>query len=125
MGNAARFSMVAAAALGAAQAMGCLLIYDYDGFEKETGSGSCDVTQEPAAGCHACVNAQCAMELQDCGNTATCQNWGECFTACCGPSCFEGCDDEFPNNLKGDVVRQCACDRCDTECAGVTPACTN
>jgi hypothetical protein len=111
-------------ALGAVHAMGCLAIYDYGGYAKADGGGeACDIKEDPAKSCQACINDQCSAELQDCGGTTTCIKWGDCFVACCSPSCFDGCDDEFPNNPKGADVRQCACDRCNAECVGVLPEC--
>jgi hypothetical protein len=110
--------------LGAAELMGCLAIYDYSGYEKaDGGSEVCDLKKEPAKSCQECITDQCAAELSECGAASTCIKWGDCFTNCCSPSCFTGCDEQFPNNPKGEDVRQCACDRCNAACVDVLPEC--
>src|SRR5262245_17766093 len=74
---------------------GCLLVYDYGGYERagngggggEGGGEACSANDQMTA-CFECIEAtQCGTEVGQCGSAGTCDLWFSCVKECSCPSC--------------------------------------
>ena len=115
---------------------GCLVAYDYGDYRPAeegagaTGSGgggatggqSCDIDEEPAAGCQACLNTNCASQLSECSAVLTCKPFALCVIECCEPECFNDCD-KLTTAPGKEVIGECVCNFCEAACNSVTPPC--
>ncbi|HZO14047.1 MAG TPA: hypothetical protein VFB62_12335, partial [Polyangiaceae bacterium] len=90
-----------------------------------TGGGAASGGQAGAGGstdaCEACVQQDCADELDACLRHPACANWAQCIQPCDADAdpaaCLRACNDTYNGvAVLYEPVYQCACASCDAAC---------